>query len=94
VATLAARRPALELERLDEAIAIFRDLGNPVGQARAEFERACRGRRDGEQADRGAAAGDGRAWIPVDAVTVRPIDTDETIVVQSLGRFRVLRGGA
>ena len=95
VATLAAPRPALELDRLDEAIAIFRDLGNPVGQARAEFERALLtgDATESKRIEERLRAMGARGYRSTLSLFV-PIETEDAIVVQSLGRFRVLRGGS
>lgn len=95
VGVLAAERPAAALGRLDEAVEIFRAVGNPVGEARAELERALL---TGDEAERTrieerlgslGARGYGSALS-----LFLPVASDEAITVQSLGRFRVLRRGS
>lgn len=94
VAALAAPASAPDLERLDEAIAILGDLGNPVGRARAELVRALltrdeRGIRRIEARLRRMGA---RGYLATLSVFL-PLDTEGVIVVQALGRFRVIRDG-
>jgi len=94
LAALAASPPGSALAGVDEAIAVYRHLGNPVGLARAELVRALLA---------GDAASSRRIEARLRAIGARgylttlsvflPLDARDAIVVQSLGRFRVLREG-
>lgn len=94
VAALAASPPTSELAGLDEAIDVYRHLGNPVGLARAELVRALLvgdavSSRRIEARLRAIGA---RGYLATLSVFL-PLDARDAIVVQSLGRFRVLREG-
>jgi DNA-binding SARP family transcriptional activator/Tfp pilus assembly protein PilF len=91
---LASPRPVKEIERLEESAGIWRDLGSPVGEARAELVLALL---------RGEAADALRVEKRLRVLGARgyrstlsqflPLDDSGSIVVQSLGRFRVFRAG-
>jgi ATP/maltotriose-dependent transcriptional regulator MalT/DNA-binding SARP family transcriptional activator len=79
---------------LDEAAAIWRDLGNPAGQARAELETALL---TGDACAASAAetrlrAIGARGYRSAVSLLARREDAPP-VVVQSLGRFRVFRKG-
>ena len=78
---------------LDEARLIWRDLRNPLGEARTDFVRALlagetEGARDAEERLRALGARGYRASL----AGLLPLD-GSPVAVQSLGRFRVVRNG-
>lgn len=95
VAALAAPESARAPERLDQAIGIWHELRSPLGEARAELIRAIL---------TGDAEADERAEEQLRSLGARgyratislfiPLDAQDAVVVQSLGRFRVLRQGS
>lgn len=91
---LASTDPVRELERLQEATAIWRELQNPLGEARTQF---VAGVLSGDSKAAGQAEERLRALgargYRTSLSLVLPLDAGPQIVVQSLGRFRVLRGG-
>jgi DNA-binding SARP family transcriptional activator len=91
---LAAADPTRAMDRLDEAGAIWRDLGNPAGEARADLERALlAGDREAARAAEGRLGAMGaRGYRSVVSLLV-PFHDPPPVVVQSLGRFRVFRHG-
>ena len=94
LAALAAPSPKQETERLEEAAAVWRDLGSPVGEARVDLLLALLDgdtKRAGQADDRMRAMG-ARGFRSTLARFI-PLDDSGSIVVQSLGRFRVFRGG-
>ena len=91
---LAAPDPATEKERLEEARAIWRDLGSPLGEARVAFLEALLSKdvetaRHAEAELRTLGARGYRTALS----SLLPRDGRQPLVVQALGRFRVLRGG-
>ena len=94
LATLASPRPTRETERLEEAAVIWHDLGSPVGEARVELLLALlTGDAEGaRRADDRLRAMGARGFRSTLARFI-PLDDSGSIVVQSLGRFRVFRGG-
>jgi ATP/maltotriose-dependent transcriptional regulator MalT len=94
LAAIASGHPARETERLEEAATIWRDLRSPVGEARVRLEIAL------VTGDSEAAA---RADDDLRAMGARgyrhmlsrfvEVDRSPRVLVQSLGRFRVVRGG-
>ena len=94
LAALAAPSPKQETERLEEAAAVWRDLGSPVGEARVDLLLALLDgdtKRAGQADDRMRAMG-ARGFRSTLARFI-PLDDSGSIVVQSLGRFRVFRDG-
>ena len=91
---LASRELPRDVERLGEAAAIWRELGNPAGKARAELVAALLSG-DTEAAERAEAslAAVGARGLRSRLALVLPLDNAPPVVVQALGRFRVLRGG-
>ena len=91
---LASRELPRDVERLGEAAAIWRELGNPAGEARAELVAALLSG-DTEAAERAEAslAAVGARGLRSRLALVLPLDNAPPVVVQALGRFRVLRGG-
>jgi ATP/maltotriose-dependent transcriptional regulator MalT/DNA-binding SARP family transcriptional activator len=91
---LAAPDPARDSARLEEALAIWRDLGNPVGEARVKLIEALLGgdadaaRRAEQRLRELGVRGYRLSHAPLIA-----LDGGPAVAVQSLGRFRVLRGG-
>ena len=88
------RDPRQETERLEEAAAIWRDLRSPVGEARVELVLALligdtKGARRAEDRLRAMGARGYRSTL----ARFIPLDDSGSIVVQSLGRFRVFRAG-
>jgi len=91
--TLAAADPRQEVHRLEEATAIWRELGNPLGEARAQLGAALLA---GD--DTAAAAAEERLQAlgarGQRAALTHVVPHDGPVVaVQSLGRFRVSRHG-
>ena len=91
---LAADDPRGEVERLREAAVIWRDLGNPLGEARAQLAIALLEGDDTmaqapEERLRELGARGHRAAL-ADLV---PAEMGPAVAVQSLGRFRVSRAG-
>jgi ATP/maltotriose-dependent transcriptional regulator MalT/DNA-binding SARP family transcriptional activator len=91
---LASRHPAGEIERLDEAAAIWRDLRSPVGEARVALEIAlltgdAHGASNADDRLRALGARGYRAAFS----RLVSVDASPRVLVQSLGRFRVTRGG-
>ena len=91
---LAAPDPASEVGRLEEAAAIWRDLRSPLGQARVALLEALLSGDSGAQqeAEENLRALGARGYRTA-LSSVLPRDTAQPLVVQALGRFRVLRGG-
>ena len=91
---LAAPDPASEVGRLEEAAAIWRDLRSPLGQARVALLEALLSGDSGAQqeAEEHLRALGARGYRTA-LSSVLPRETAQPLVVQSLGRFRVLRGG-
>jgi ATP/maltotriose-dependent transcriptional regulator MalT/DNA-binding SARP family transcriptional activator len=91
---LSAAEPAAELAGLEEAVGIWHELQNPLGEARARFVAAALSG-DAE------AAAEAEAWLAalgargyrMSLALVLPSDAGPQIQVQSLGRFRVLHEG-
>jgi ATP/maltotriose-dependent transcriptional regulator MalT/DNA-binding SARP family transcriptional activator len=88
---LASSKPTRERGRLHEAAAIWRELRNPVGEARTELIAATLAKDEAaaeaaEERLRGLGVRGALALIA-------PLDTAPPVAVQSLGRFRVLRRG-
>ena len=91
---LSAPEPADELDRLEEAAAIWRDLRSPLGQARVALLEAllsgdADSARDAEERLQELGSRGYRAALS----SLLPRDAALPLVVQALGRFRVLRGG-
>ena len=91
---LSSRRPADEVERLEEAAAIWRDLGSPTGEARVALEIALLtgAPEDVDRADDRLRAIGARGYRAALSRFV-PVESSPSVVVQSLGRFRVARAG-
>jgi ATP/maltotriose-dependent transcriptional regulator MalT/DNA-binding SARP family transcriptional activator len=91
---LAADDPRREVGRLREATAIWRDLGNPLGEARAELAIALLEGDDtmAEAAETRLRALGARGHRAALAHLVPP-EEGPAVAVQSLGRFRVSRAG-
>ena len=88
-----APEPADELDRLEEAAAIWRDLRSPLGEARVALLEALLSATPTPRATRRSGC---RARLPRVSrrlSSLLPRDTGLPLVVQALGRFRVLRGG-
>ncbi len=91
---LAAPEPADELERLEEATAIWRDLRSPLGEARvALLEALLTGDADSARAAEERLRELGARGYRAALSSLLPRDAGLPLVVQALGRFRVLRGG-
>ena len=91
---LSSRHPAGEIERLDEAAAIWRDLRSPVGEARVALEIALitGDAHAASNADDRLRALGARGYRAAFSRLVSA-DASPRVLVQSLGRFRVTRGG-
>jgi DNA-binding SARP family transcriptional activator len=91
---LAAPDPARDAERLEQAAAIWRELRNPLGEERASLVAALLAN-DGESARRAEERlrALGARGYRISLSLLMPLDGGPSVVVQSLGRFRVLRGG-
>ena len=91
---LASDEPAREVDRLVEAASIWRDLENPLGEARVELIAALV---TADEPRARAAEERLRALSARGTVTtlslILPLDRAARVAVQSLGRFRVLRDG-
>lgn len=100
LAVLASEEPVRQAALLEEAAGIWREVGNPIGAARAELARARLSPAEDGQARAQAAwarlqalgvrARAGEAAGSLHAVTAGGPD----VAIRSLGGFRVLRGGA
>ena len=91
---LAGRDRARDVERLSEAADIWRELGNPAGEARAELETALlTGDADGAARAEASLVAIGARGYRASLALVMPVDRAPAVVVQSLGRFRVFQGG-
>jgi DNA-binding SARP family transcriptional activator len=91
---LATPDPTHASEWLDEAAAIWRDLGNLAGQARAELEAALlSGNADAAAAAEATLRSIGARGYRSAVSLLVPREDAPPVVVQSLGRFRVLRHG-
>jgi DNA-binding SARP family transcriptional activator len=90
----AADDPRGELERLREAAAIWRDLGNPLGEARADLAIALLADDEAqtEAAESRLGTLGARGYRAALAHLV-PAEGAPAVSVQSLGRFRVSREG-
>jgi DNA-binding SARP family transcriptional activator len=91
---LAAPDPARELGRLEQAATIWQELRSPLGEARVALLAALLSEdvdsaREAEQALRTLGARGYRTALS----SLLPHDGRQPLVVQALGRFRVLRGG-
>ncbi len=91
---LAAPDPARELSRLEQAATIWQELRSPLGEARVALLAALlsedvESAREAEQALRTLGARGYRTALS----SLLPHDGRQPLVVQALGRFRVLRGG-
>jgi ATP/maltotriose-dependent transcriptional regulator MalT/DNA-binding SARP family transcriptional activator len=91
---LASPSPLAELDRLEQAAGIWSELASPVGLARVELAvamltRDAEGAREAEDRLRAIGARGHRTILG----RFIPFDVSPAIVVQSLGRFRVQRGG-
>jgi DNA-binding SARP family transcriptional activator len=91
---LASRGSARDVERLGEAAAIWRELGDPASEARAQLEAALlvADNAGTERAEAALAAVGARGYRSSLALML-PQDSGPAVVVQALGRFRVLRSG-
>ena len=91
---LAGPAAGRDVERLAEAETIWRELGNPAGQARTELIGALLAG-DDEAARRAEAAlaEVGAKGYRAALALVHPLTGVPPVVVQSLGRFRVLLSG-
>ena len=92
---LAARHPAGEIERLDEAAAIWRDLRQPGGRGprRARDRPAHRGRSTPPRTPTTGSVRWARGATGRRSRGSSPPTPRHACLVQSLGRFRVTRGG-
>lgn len=91
---LAAPEPAAQIDRLREAEAIWRELSSPLGEARAALVTAHLTGDPGEAARaEGRLQALGARGYRSLLSRVLPADDDARVSIQSLGRFRVLRGG-
>ncbi len=91
---LASPDPASEAGRLEEAAAIWRDLRSPLGQARvALLEALLAGDADAQRNAEEDLRALGARGYRTALSSLLPRDTAQPLVVQALGRFRVLRGG-
>ena len=91
---LSAPEPADELDRLEEAAAIWRDLRSPLGEARvALLEALLSGDADSARNAEERLQELGSRGYRAALSSLLPRDTGLPLVVQALGRFRVLRGG-
>jgi DNA-binding SARP family transcriptional activator len=91
---LSASEPADELDRLEEASAIWRDLHSPLGEARvALLEALLAGDADSEREAEERLQALGARGYRTALSSLLPRDVSVPLVVQALGRFRVLRGG-
>jgi len=91
---LASREPLRELERVTEAAAIWRDLRNPLGEARAELVAAAIAGNEDAAADaeeRLTALG-ARGYRSALSLALA-VDESPAVLVRSLGRFQVLLRG-
>ena len=91
---LAAAEPARELGRLEEAAAIWRELRSPLGEARvallaALLEDDAESARAAEERLQALGSRGYRTALS----SLLPREVGQPLVVQSLGRFRVVRGG-
>jgi ATP/maltotriose-dependent transcriptional regulator MalT/DNA-binding SARP family transcriptional activator len=89
-----------EIPQVQEAVAIWRDIRNPVGEARAQLLLArLLGAREGrplaERAERQLRALGARGYAASAAALLASFNQESQapIVIQSLGQFRVLRDG-
>lgn len=96
LAALGAAKPEAELGSLQEAVAIWREIGNPVGKAKAELALTRLGGSDeaavrAEEVlrDLGVRPAGGAAGILLSAGSGH----GEPLAIQTLGRFAVLRDG-
>ena len=94
VRALARPGTTRDVERLGEAETIWRELGNPAGEARAALIAALLADDDeaAERAEATLAAVGARGYRSALAL-VHPLTGVPPVVVQSLGRFRVLVQG-
>ncbi len=91
---LAAPEPADELGRLEEAAAIWRDLRSPLGEARVALLAALlSGDADSARAAEERLQELGARGYRAALSSLLPRDAGLPLVVQALGRFRVIRGG-
>ena len=89
---LAAPEPVRQADRLEEAIGIWRDLRNPAAEARARLElaRLVGDEESAALADEQLRALGAKGYRSA-ASLLDARDEGRALVVQSLGRFRVLR---
>lgn len=97
---LASSDPAREIPRVEEAVAIWRDIRNPVGEARAELLLARllgapKGRKLAEIAEKRLRALGARGYAASAAALLSSFNEESQapVAIQSLGQFRVLREG-
>ena len=91
---VAASEPARELARLEEAALIWRELRDPLGEARVDFVAALLARdADGAAEAEGRLHALGARGYRTALARLLPLDDVTPVTVQSLGRFRVVRAG-
>jgi ATP/maltotriose-dependent transcriptional regulator MalT/DNA-binding SARP family transcriptional activator len=93
---MSAPDPSLETARLDEALAIWRELGNPVREARARLALARLARDHSAEAlavGRLQKLGVRPGGIAVGLVASLPPEDPVPVVIRTLGGFGVLREG-
>ncbi|MDP9067810.1 MAG: winged helix-turn-helix domain-containing protein [Actinomycetota bacterium] len=97
---LAAEVPSLQLERFQEAVAAWKDIGHPIGQARAElWVAALVGGAEGRALARDATdrlltlGARGVLAFATNWIAPPKGDTAFPVEIRSLGGFRVLRHG-
>ncbi|MFN2389360.1 MAG: tetratricopeptide repeat protein [Actinomycetota bacterium] len=96
---LSADVPSLELPRLEEAVALWKDIGHPIGQARAELWLAgllggAAGRALAREASARLHTLGARGVLAFATSWLGSTDASETsVAIESLGGFRVLRNG-
>jgi DNA-binding SARP family transcriptional activator/Tfp pilus assembly protein PilF len=91
---LAAPEPAREIAKLEEAALIWRELRDPLGEARVDFVAALLGRdTEGVAAAESRLHALGARGYRTSLALLLPLDGFVPVAVQSLGRFRVLRAG-
>lgn len=96
---LSAEVPSLEVERLEEAVAAWRDIGHPIGQARAELWLAglvggAAGRALAKEAGGRLHTLGARGVLAFATSWLGPSRGDsDAVSIEALGGFRVVRNG-
>jgi ATP/maltotriose-dependent transcriptional regulator MalT/DNA-binding SARP family transcriptional activator len=96
VTALAATDDAQRAMRLEEAVSLWRAVGSPLGEARAELLLgAAAGEARAEEAERTlrAAGARGHRSLPAAVLPAAPAQDGKPVAVVTLGRFAVQRAG-